>query len=120
MKISNKKKRCPRLSKLYAIPTEKGRMMSTHMQFIVVQKGAIITSFNLKEHRHLIACQGCMCHGAMMTETSGLDPMAKRVSFIIPVVIGVSDIASWDAQEYSFQGHLKLDLNSYYLSATLY
>lgn len=94
--------------------------MSTHMQFIVVQKGAIITSFNLKEHRHLIACQGCMCHGAMMTETSGLDPMAKRVSFIIPVVIGVSDIASWDAQEYSFQGHLKLDLNSYYRSATLY
>ena len=55
-----------------------------------------------------------------MTETSGLDPMAKRVSFIRHVVIGASDIASWDAQEYSFQGHLKLDLNSYYRSATLY
>ena len=55
-----------------------------------------------------------------MTEILGLDPMSKRVSFIILVVIGVSDIASWDAQEYSFQGHLKLDLNSYYLSATLY
>ena len=44
----------------------------------------------------------------MMTETSGLDPMAKRVSFILPVVIGASDIASWDAQEYSFKDTLNL------------
>ena len=83
-------------------------MISTHMQFIVVQKGTMISSFNLKEHRHLITGQGCMCHGTMMTETSGLDPMAKRVSFILPVVIGASDIASWDAQEYSFKGTLNL------------
>ena len=82
--------------------------MSTHMQFIVVQKGTMISSFNLKEHRHLITGQGCMCHGTMMTETSGLDPIAKRVSFILPVVIEASDIASWDAQEYSFKDALTL------------
>ena len=83
-------------------------MISTHMQFIVVQKGTMISSFNLKEHRHLITGQGCMCHGTMMTETSGLDPIAKRVSFILPVVIEASDIASWDAQEYSFKDTLNL------------
>ena len=83
-------------------------MISTHMQFIVVQKGTMISSFNLKEHRHLITGQGCMCHGTMMTETSGLDPIAKRVSFIRPVVIEASDIASWDAQEYSFKDTLNL------------
>jgi hypothetical protein len=42
-----------------------------------------------------------MCHGKM-TETSDLVPMAKRVSFIPPVVIEASDIVSWDAQEYDF------------------
>ena len=54
-----------------------------------------------------------MCHGKM-TETSDLVPMAKRVSFIPPVVIEASDIVSGMRKSMtSFKGQLKLDLNSY-------
>lgn len=56
-----------------------------------------------------------MSHGTMMTETSVLAPMAKRVSVIPFIVIGVSDIASiygMPKSIMSFQGHLKLEFKT--------
>jgi hypothetical protein len=56
-----------------------------------------------------------MSHGTMMTETSILASMSKRVSFVPPIVIGASDITSiygMPKSITSFQGHLKLEFKA--------
>lgn len=55
-----------------------------------------------------------MSHGTMMTETSGLVPVANSVSLILSTFIGASNVGSSYGIPKSialFQGHLTPDFN---------